>query len=362
MKASDIIAQLAVLLPKLTGEFTNEVSIQSITRSGTEMTAQCLAAHELSEGDAVFVVNAEMHIAISTLTRSGTIGTLITASDHDLTEKIAKTITISGASEAEFNGTFTRLNITNRRTITFVMPDSGPTTATGSPILHDSESALRQYDGLYKVTSTPTPSSFTFEHSVAGLADPTGSGIVARTKPRISGAIDIDRAAQAYTSQNQDKYWLFVVLNNVESSKSRDISSDAHDNLQRGHEYRQQVTQPFTIYVFIPVSQEIAAREARDKAELLFRPLCRSLLFSKFDSGLYSGKLGTVVFTGHGVYRYDSALYIHSFDFQQTVDLTFEDTVGPDLDVAFRDIALTIDPDLGTTTITANIDLDDTPL
>ncbi len=53
---------------------------------------------------------------------------------------------------------------------------------------------------------------------------------------------------------------------------------------------------------------------------------------------------------GHGDFRYDGALYVHQFSFQQTVDLTYEDTVGPlELDVAFRNIDLTIFPTLGLT-------------
>ncbi len=362
MKCSDVVTQLAVLLPQLTDKFTNDVPVSTILRSGTVMTAQCNSDHGMVESDAVSIVNSEMHLAISSLTRSGTVGTLVTTLDHDLTNAIAKAITISGAVEAEFNGTFTRTNIVNRKTITFEMANTGATVATGSPILHDAESALRNYNGMYKVTNVPTPSSFTFEHSVTGLANPTGSNILARTKPRISGSIDIERAIQSYTQHQAGKYWLFVILGNVEASKSRFVTSDAVDNLNRGNEYRQQLTQSASIFAFIPVNTEIAARSARDEAEDLFRPLCRSLLLSKFDSGLYSATLGALNFAGHGVHSYNTSLYIHSYDFQQVADITWDDTVGPDLDVAFRNIDFTVDPDIGTTDITGNVDLDDTSL
>jgi hypothetical protein len=365
MKASDIITQLAILLPQLTDKFTDDIAVASLTRSGTEITVQCEEKHGLIVGDGVAIVNSLMHIGISSLTRSGVVGTLVTSADHDLTNAIATTITISGSDEADFNGTFTRLNIVNRRTITFTMLDSGATTESGTPLLHNAESSLRQYNSTYRVSSVPSETVFTFNHATAGLADPTGD-IIARVKPRISGAIQIDRALQTYTSQKVDKYWLFVTLDDVVASKGRAIDSDAVDNLQRGNEFRQQIIQPFTIYVFIPVQDEIAARESRDIASDLFRPICRSLLFSKFDSRLYVGQQGPVQFASHGIYQYDPAVYIHSFNFQQVIDITFEDTVGPDLDVALRNIDYTLDFELSDFatrgTLTGNVDLDDTPL
>ena len=363
MRSSDVITQLSVLLPQLTDKFTDDVNIFSITRSGTEMTAQCADKHDVEVGDAVAIVNAEMHLAAA-VTRSGAIGTLVTTLVHDFTKKIAKTVTLSGAAEAEFIGTFTTIDIVDRNTITFVMVDSGPTTATGSPVLENSESSLRQYNTTYKVTSTPDDAKFTFNHSVSGLADPTGS-ILARVKPRISGAVEIPRAIAAYTQQKINKYWMFVVIDDVSASKGRAINSDAIDNIQRGNEYRQQFIQPFSIYVFIPVVEEIAARQARDIADDLFQSICKSLVFSKFDSGIFVGKQGPVQFVGHGLHQYSTSLYIHQYSFQQIVDLTFDDTVGFDLDVAFRDIDFTINPhfDLDVVpetgeSMTATIDLD----
>jgi hypothetical protein len=102
----------------------------------------------------------------------------------------------------------------------------------------------------------------------------------------------------------------------------------------------------------------------RDDAEDLFRPICRSLLFSAFDSGLHVGEQSPLQFVQHGFSSYNTAFYIHAYQFEQTVDLTFDDTVGYDLDVAFRDITLDIKVDIGTgePSLTADIDLDEEPL
>lgn len=366
MRAADIVTQLRLLLPQRTPEFTTNIPILSLTRSGTTMTAQCQKAHEMVAGDAVVIVGAVTQISIDSLTRSGVIGQLeITTGGsgvHDLTDKIATEITISGATESEFNGTFTRLEIPNRKTVTFTMANSGATVATGSPVLENGESPLRQYDSVYSVLETPTTASFTFTQSKTDLEDPIGT-IIARTKPRISAGIDPNRLAAAYTKEESGELWLFVVLGRSESSKNRQILSDAQDNIPRGTNYRQQILQPFTIYTFSTVTDEIAATEARDLAADLFRPICRSLLGKAFDSGFFVGAQGPVHFVTHDVFDYDGSVYVHSYDFEQVADLTFDDTIGPDEDVAFRNIDYTIDPNLGgTTVLTGSIDLDETPV
>lgn len=367
MRGADVVARLALTLPQLTGLFTRNAGVLSLSRSGTTVSAQCAADHGLRPGDAVAIAGAVVPIPASSLTRVGPVGTLVTSTDHDLTRAVAPTITLDGAAEAEFVGTFPVIQVKNRRTITFEMADAGPTTATGSPVLEGGESALRDYNSTYRVLQAPTSSLFTFEHSVAGLPNPTGS-IEARARPRISAAASFERAERAYTEKVADELWLFVVLGDVEASKSRRIESDATENQPRNVEFRQQLVQPFSVFLFVPSSESVGGRAQRDAAEDLFRPICRSLLFSALDSGLYVGEQGTVQFTRHGTTGYDGSLYVHEYAFEQVVDLTFEDTVGHDLDVAFRDLSLDLFPDLpggsgtGLASLTAEIDLDDEPL
>ncbi len=347
MKAIDLVNQLQVKLPTFTDAFTTDIAIKLITRSGTVMTAVCNNPHNLKPGNIVSINGAITPITISSLTRSSIIGTLVTATPHDLTDKIATTIAISGSVEAEFNGTFTRLQIKDRNTITFTMADAGPTSATGSPVLEGGESIFQTYNKTFQVSATPSSVSFQFIQSDTSLPDPIGT-IIARSSPRITAAITFDRAKEMYTQKPATDKWLYVVLDDAIASKDRNISSDAVSNPQRGQEYRQQVVQNFDLYAFFPVTSELAARESRDEAEDLFRPICQSILFALFDSGLFAGAQNPVSFVNHGVQDYDTAVYTHGYTFQAVADLTFDDTVGFDDDVAFRDIDLTIFPDVNT--------------
>lgn len=369
MKAADVVNQMAVLLPQLSDRYTTNVAVRSVTRFGASVVVNvtCDDEHGLEPGNAVALAGADTQIVIGTLTRSGVVGTLVTDTDHDLTNPIAPTIEITGATEPEFNGTFTLINVDNRRTIRFEMPDAGPTAATGSPVLVNAESQLRQWNGTYLVESIVTPTIFTITQPDLTLLDPVGT-ITARGKPRISAGVNPARLQQAYTEKKTDELWAFVVLEDVTASKSRNIRSDAIDNLTPNNFFRQQVIQPLTIYLFVPAQLQLGAADARDLAEEEFRNLSRCLLDSAFDSNTHVGKQGTMQFVTHGVFDYNTAVYIHAYSYQQVIDLYEEDGVGPDLDVAFRNITHTSFPqvpeaqpaDAGS--LVATLDLDDTPL
>ena len=78
---------------------------------------------------------------------------------------------------------------------------------------------------------------------------------------------------------------------------------------------------------------------------------------------------GRVQFVGHGTFSTNTAVYVHAYSFQQTSSIYEQDTVGPDLDVALRNLNFTMTADLPGETqtpdrpsLTATLDLDDSPL
>ena len=362
MRAKDFIIQLSQRLPQLVDDFTTSFSVSSLTRSGTTVTATTTAAHGLTVGRSVNVVGAQTPITISTITRVGIVATLVTAADHDMTEGAFTTVELSGSNESEFNGTFTLLKVPNRRTITFLVVDIGPTSATGSPLLLNGSSPLQSYNGLKKVTSVPTTTTFTYEITDSTLFTPASGTITAKTNPRISGAATVERALDSYTSQKTDEAWMYVVMNDVVASKSRSLQIDGTDNIQRTNHFKQFLSQTVSLLVFLPTPKQISGRKARDRAEELFRPISQSVLFAKFDSLLASGKYNALMFNEHGIQGYNTAFYIHRYTYEMTLLMGVDDTIGADEDVAFRDIEMTQAHDVGTGVTTSDIDLDDEPL
>lgn len=363
MKISDVVLQLAATLPQLDDTFTDNASVTSLTRSGTTVTVTTAGAHNYTINQGVNIVGAQTPISVVSLTRVGTMGFVETTTDHDFTLGVTLTIEIDGATEPEFNGTFTIVGVTNRRNVIFTMVDSGPVIATGTPLVLNGSNFLSQYNGLHQITAVPTTTIFQYEITSSTLFTPASGTIISRANARIAGIVSIDRVIDSYTDQPPDKHWLFVSTENVQASKDRKILSDATDNIQKNSYFRQQIIQQLTLFLVIPTAvQQIAGAQAKDTAEDLFRSITQSILFKKFDSYLFAGKLNPLQFVAHGFQAYNTAFYIHQYSFEQVADLLFEDTVGPDEDVAFRDITLNMGLDIGTAILTADIDLDDEPL
>lgn len=73
-----------------------------------------------------------------TLTRSGSTATLTTAINHGLT--VGSYVTISGANQTEYNGTFQVLSVANATTATFAVTGTPATPATGSITVYGGDS------------------------------------------------------------------------------------------------------------------------------------------------------------------------------------------------------------------------------
>jgi len=360
LRASDIVNQLASSLPIYADDFTDQISVSSLTRSGTTVTVSCSANHGLSVGEQVFITGAQTPISIASLTRTGTIARIVTDSDHDITLNAGFDVQTSGFNESEFNGTFVLSNVPNRRTIDFVVADSGPTTGTGTGLLLNGSSPLQQYNGLKEVTTIVSLTDFEYEISDSSLFTPAAGTIVVKSLPRISSAISYDLIERAYTKQDSGKGWLFVVLGDAVADKNRNINTDSVDNLQVGNFFNQRLIQAVHLYLVLPAADETAGSSSRDRSEELLKPICQSILSYRFPS-LVENSNNPLMITGHGAQAYTGPYYVHQYTFEATLQMGLSDIYQPDDHVAFRDISFTgkFDHGTGEDGVTADIDLDD---
>lgn len=349
MRARDVIAQLLTRLPLLTDKFSDTLVTSSITHAEPTLTINTAAAHGLAIGNYFHLVGVRSTIPISSFTRVGTVGTITFSRAHDrVLEDFAPTVNVEGAAQAEFNGTFTILSVPTRLTMTVAMADSGPTTSTGaSRVATDADSYLRSFNRLYSVASIVDTDTFTALTSITGASAPDDTSAELRVKPRISGAVTLDRAVETYTRQASGKFWAYVVMGDVTASRGLEHRSDAIDRQLSDGGFRQQVVSPFSVVVFAPATDDVAARRVRDEMSELWAPICRSLLGSRFPTQLASSLCGEVNFVGHGLLDYQKGYYVHGFAFQAVEELGFNDTIGYNDSVAFRDIDYTMTPDLG---------------
>lgn len=376
MKAQDIVDKLSASIPLYTDGFSNSVGVTSITVAGTTASVTTDAAHGLVENQNVAVLGAEAPVQIDTGTflRTGSSAVFETLQDHDFTlsqldiTNGGKTLTISGATEAEFNGTFQIAQVVNRRKLIIAVADSGSTTISGSPIVEDANGGL--FNGLFPAVNVAT-TTFDYEMPVAYPLDAVVDNASVQISIRILSVLDIAAYLQdIYTNKGLDDDVIVVQLGDVTQSKKRNEETDASSSTVGEYSYTPTLIQPFAVYTVMNVTDELTASQARDKVESEYIPaVFSSVLRAKFDTGFtYSQYRAT--FTGHGVFAYSDvtgknrAIYAHEITFEQLATLTKVDMVGPDSNVAMRDVeyTLTQDPGTGVDTLDANVNLDEEPI
>lgn len=366
MKARDIESRLQDQLPQLTNRFTREVSLVSITPSGTTATATTSAAHGRSIGDFVYVIGAFAPVAIVSITRVGTTATVITATNQDLTENFFDTITLEGANEAEFNGTFDfKLTgkVFNRKKFTFQVPDSGPTSSTGSPLLVDPGSPFG-YNGKLTLTSVPSPTSFTYELPTTLTEDANIDNASVVVGLRIYSAVTADIAKAVFETKDisDNELAAFVIVGDRIVSRSRSALNDGVDSGGVSGDNRQQLLNAFTVLVFQKVTKTTSGADERDTMDDIERFIIRSVggwsPGSEFD--VDSGNV--VRFVSAGVEEYTGATYTHGVEFQFMEEINGGDLEIEPFSVAFRDIAGTITTDQGEQPLLDDINLDEEPL
>lgn len=374
MKAQDIVDKLSAILPLHTDGFSNSVGVTSISVAGTTATVTTDAPHGLIEGQNVAMtgVQAPVQIDTGTFIRTGSSATFETLQDHDLTlseRDIAaggKTIDISGANEAEFNGTFTLIKVVNRRKLIINVADSGPTTISGSPLVENANGNL--FNGLVPAVNVAA-STFDYELPVSYPIDPVVTGATVQISIRILSVLDIQQYLRdVYTKKGLDEDILVVQLGDVTQSKKRDEPTDAASSTTGEYSYVPTLIQPFAIYIVMNVTDDLTGSQARDQVEEEYIPaIFRSVLRAKFNTGFTYNQY-RATFTGHGVFAFsdingkNKAIYAHEVTFEQLVLLSKADMVGPDDNVAMRDVTYNLTTDLGTGELDATIDLDEEPI
>lgn len=364
MQSEYIIRQLYENVPNLTNLFSDPVSISSLTKSGNVVTVVTAVAHGLTTGSFVSIAGTKTATEIVSLTQSNGVATAITSQDHDLTEGFFPTVEIVGASEAGYNGTFELLEVPNRKTFKYQLTTSpsSPATSTGDILLLTA--GLGTYNGRFQITVV-NATTFTYQLETP-LYSPAMGAIKLQKNIRISGAATIERAIEAYTKQPTNKLWAFVVLEDTAVNKDRFVKSDAIATRTVADDFRIRLIKNFSIYVFSPSVEGIAARTERDLMEDVEVVLYKSILALRIPSQYTEPSWSLITPSGSGIYEYTKAYYIHRFSFQVTFDLVIADTAYNPFTRAFRDIDLNYydfeDKELTNLIATAQVDLDDEPL
>lgn len=323
MKAAELITQLRNQLLLFTNLFSDEIKITHLVRNGNVATATTESSHGFINDQSVTVTGAFYRNTIVSISQSGRTVSVITQDIHNLTEIFTKTVTIEGADDPNVNGDFNLVKVTGDKSFEYQIDRGVVLNFSGDMFLKD-EFTFESFNGRHKI-DVISPTKFTFPIGDMGPSVATGD-ISVRYNPRISGALSNQRAIDSYTAKKTNEIWAYVVLGSSFVSKSRHIDSDSTDYLGTGSSYRQRTINDFTVLVFLPIKNEISGRAARDLAQDIEVYLAKSLLLYFPNNRFFEKVLSGIICTGNIVLSDNVSFYVHSYSYESTQDIVFEDT------------------------------------
>jgi len=360
MKMTDIINQLRAIVPIYSDFFTTQTEISSLSYSVGTVTAVTGANHNLVTGNTVTITGAETPFEIASMSESGLIVDVQTVVAHDLTFGYQSSVRIQGVVESEYNGEFELVDVPNRFTFSFKInaaPSGQPTVVAGSTFMIDPN--FIGYNGVHSVTVLDA-TTFTYA-APEPISSPALGLPLLNTSPRISGAIDGDAMVDAYTKHGSNQYWAFVAMGSVTTSRDRSIQSDASATTSAADRKRLRQIEPFSVYVFAPTTEEIAARVARDSMQEVKKALFKALFGWKAPSVFSETTQIEVTPTGDEFSAYNKAFYVHRFDFERALDMVQADAVEPGFNRAWRDTTFSFTNDFNEVIMNTYLNMDDEP-
>lgn len=361
---SQIVAHLKTYLPIFTDLFTVKLTITAATISaGNVLNVTSAASHGMSAGD-VFV------LSVGTARNPLTSAVLVdddyvkftTVYDHDLTKPNLplddQTLTLGGFSSV-WDGEHIIVDVPNRRNFTVALP----TGETAAPTVDESQYLMESITaGVYTVLTVPDTDNFTADLSaLPELATGTVDDLSVITGFRIAAAANFTRASEIYAEQATGEPYLFVIMTDADVSKDRHTLNDAVAGFTNQDTNLLRILQSFSTTIFIPTTEDLSGADAQDIAySTLFTALNSALFGYPFVSSLI--KYRTVP-SGHGPGEYNSAYYVHVYDWQAPFVIDYEDGFMQMPDYAFRDIVQTLQLfNDAEAEMIANINLDVDPL
>lgn len=336
MLASDIINHLVKYLPRLTDLFSTSIPVSTFTIVGDTITIQFSQNHNLTTGDKIMIYNASVDIPITSMVKNGNLITATTSSDHDLTQGYQNTITINNSSISALNSTFTLTGVPNRRSFQF-SSTIDISSGIGSPnlLMVYEDNPINDYHTVTVIDSTTI--TITVANNSFTNIDVNVVKVVSSI--RISGASNLERLIEAYEASNTSNYWLYVVLDDYQTGKARSSPLDANQNVANLNAWNIEQLANFSTYVFIPSTNSLTGRTARDVAETLRASLYKILINSSFDTGLTGGSpMSNVSPISDNIAGYSKAYYIHQYQWQQVNQVTGFDVFPNYFTVAFRNL------------------------
>lgn len=329
----DVIKQIQSQITRYTDDFNDVSVIESASGDGTYMTV--VLEEEITPDTYVNIRN--MYSKLEAIGASGTSeGILIQfTQDHDQTyadeEKeagVVKTVKFIG----DFEGEYELVDVPTRDTIV-IDSDVVP-----SGIYYLIEQRYG-YSGRKAVSFIDNK---TFKYALTQTLEPYYEEATVQSNIRVDG-VGSEATIRDFIENETlvlNQKTIFVMLNDCVASRDSYIRSDARNRKEFQDDLKTEVIQTFSVYVVIPIQEQITPRVAVNYTNELRALIVKCLHGAIFDSGMVSGSQFLSTYIGDIGALDNKAYYTHRFDFEIVFNIIAEDGVAEENTTAFRTFEL----------------------
>lgn len=361
---TDIVKHLKEYLPRYTNAFTEQLTVTgAIMGANNELTITSIAHGKAPGTNIVITAGTTRNTLTAAVLEVDDTVTFTTVADHDLTRPIliddTKTLTLAGFGSV-WDGEHDIIDVQNRRNFNVNLP----TGETLAPALDGNQYLIEDLArGVFPIDTVPTADTFTIDMSAyPSMPANTIDNISVLSGFRIASAANFKRAQEAYSKQGADEPYLFVIMTDTDVSKDRHTLNDGVAGLTAQDQRLLRLLQNFSTSVFIPTTEDLSGAYAQDTA---YGEINMALITVLFGAPFYTDsaiKYLTVP-VGHGPGEYNTAYYVHVWDWQAPTVIDYRNGFLEQDIAAFRDmeqrLQLLADQEAE---MLSNINLDEEPL
>ncbi len=199
-------------------------------------------------------------------------------------------------------------------------------------------------NGLYEIFEIKSPTEYILKSTVASPQIPTGELFACRilTGTRISMAASFERAVNLFTQHGDGRPFIFLIMGSRSAEKEFGTSGNIRHNTKKNW-VKINTACDFTVIVFLPCSNELAAEAAQRRAYVdIFDILNCTLVTANpnrlfFDTAKHNDSC-TITYHGDSQRDYDTACYTHGYDFQFRDTIEVNSNFVEEPTVALRDV------------------------
>lgn len=305
--------RLRQVLCKYTNDFSEFKSVSLAKQIDGKVIANSVN-HGLNTGDYIIISGAKRSVDITSIIKTSNQVVITTTQDHDIVDGKIDVI-----NTTNYNGSY-NVEVLDWNKIKFNKIGNFANENSGKLLLTD----YNGFNGWKQITKIDNDNfSYTPEDVIYGNAN--GFACIGSRIQHIGSS---DRAIKFFENNNLDnsKSWMFVIVGGERVEKEGSAITTSTTGYQ-GQDYYYRSLLEFSIFVSIPTKSSTYASAEADKARSYIMPILKSIGNYRFDSNLTQQKYQPCIYNGNDTDEYQSAYYVHRFDFIIAGELRVEDTI-----------------------------------